>query len=142
MIQRIQSVWLLVASILTFLTLSPSLSFYSGNKLVNNVSTFVRLNARENILILILTVSVAVMSLVLIFLYKDRKMQLKLTVVAFIVSIINLALYFLQVKNYIPNQGTYDLTSIIYFASPVFFLLAARGIWKDEKLVKSIDRLR
>jgi len=38
MLQRIQTVWLLIASALGFATLSNSISFYSGNKLVENVS--------------------------------------------------------------------------------------------------------
>jgi hypothetical protein len=35
-----------------------------------------------------------------------------------------------------------DLTSLLAFAIPVFLVFAARGIWKDEQLVKSVDRLR
>jgi hypothetical protein len=140
MLQRIQTVWLLIASTLGFATLSNSISFYSGNKLIENISKFVPLNARENIFILILTVSIAVATLVAIFLYKDRKMQLKIALGIFAVSLANIGLYYLQTKNYI--EGKMDLTSLVVFAIPVFLLLAARGIWKDEQLVKSVDRLR
>jgi drug/metabolite transporter (DMT)-like permease len=140
MLQRIQTVWLLIASTLGFATLSNSISFYSGNKLIENISKFVPLNARENIFILILTVSIAVATLVAIFLYKDRKMQLKIALGILAVSLANIGLYYLQTKNYI--EGKMDLTSLVVFAIPVFLLLAARGIWKDEQLVKSVDRLR
>mgnify|MGYP001016442623 CR=1 FL=1 len=140
MLQRIQTVWLLIASALSFATLSNSISFYSGNKLVENVSRFVPLTARENIFILILTVSIAVAALVTVFLFKDRKMQLKVTLGVFAVSIANIGLYYLQAKNYV--EGKMDLTSLASFAIPVFLLMAARGIWKDEQLVKSVDRLR
>ncbi len=140
MLQRIQTVWLLIASALGFATLSNSISFYSGNKLVENVSKFVPLTARENIFILILTVSIAVAALVTVFLFKDRKMQLKVTLGVFAVSLANIGLYYLQTKNYI--EGKMDLTSLASFAIPVFLVLAARGVWKDEQLVKSVDRLR
>jgi len=140
MIQRIQTLWLLLASICSFLTLNTNISFYSGNKLVENVNKFVLLTARENIFFLILTVLVAVASLILIFLFKDRKMQFKITFAVFAFSVINIILYFLQMKNY--TEGNISLTSLIHFAIPLFLILAARSIWKDDQLVKSIDRLR
>ncbi len=138
MIQRIQTIWLLLASTCSFLTLK--LSFYSGNKLINNQKEFLHVTASENILLTILSVAVGITSLVLIFLYKDRKMQLRITLVALLVSIGVIALYFSAINNYI--EGRIDLTSIFVFAIPVFILMAARGIYKDEKLVKSVDRLR
>lgn len=138
MLQRIQTVWLLIASALGFATLK--FSFFSGNKLVENVKQFVSLNAKENIFILIVTIAIAVAALVTIFLYKDRKMQLKITIGILLVSILNIVLYYLQTKNFI--EGNTDLTSLLTFAIPVFLILAARGIWKDEQLVKSVDRLR
>jgi uncharacterized membrane-anchored protein len=142
MLQRMQSLWLFLASAISFLTLSSSVSFYSGNKLVNNVTTFVPLYATQNMLILILTIIVAAAALVIIFLYKDRKMQLKLTVAVLAASLLWLFLYYLQTQNFIVGQGRLDLTAIAYFAVPIFLILAARGIWKDEQLVKSVDRLR
>lgn len=138
MLQRIQTIWLLLASVAGFASLE--FSFYSGNKLVDNVKQFINLNARENIFILILTVSIAVAALVTIFLFKDRKMQLKVTVGVLAVSLINIGLYYLQMKNFI--EGNLDLTALIVFSIPVFLILAGRGIWKDEQLVKSVDRLR
>ena len=140
MIQRIQTLWLLLASICSFLTLNTNISFYSGNKLVENVNKFVLLTARENIFLLILTVPVAVASLILIFLFKDRKMQFKITLAVFAFSVINIILYFLQMKIY--TEGNISLTSLVHFAIPLFLILAARSIWKDDQLVKSIDRLR
>jgi hypothetical protein len=46
----------------------------------------------------------------------------------------------MQIKKYI--QGNYTLTSILSFIIPLFFILAWLGIRKDEKLIKSMDRLR
>ncbi len=146
MIQRLQTLWLLFASALAFVTLK--VSFFSGNKLVLNDKTyinekqFVSLTGMSNMIIMVLTVGIAIASLVAIFLYNDRKMQLKITAAIVGVSIINIVLYFLQTKNFIPNEGTFVLTSLLVFCIPAFLLMAIRGIYKDEKLIKSVDRLR
>ncbi len=141
MIQRIQSVWLLVASVVTFLTLK--FSFYSGNKIdaITKAKVFLPLTgATPNVLLLILSVTVAVASLVAIFLFKDRKRQLLVSLGILLVSICNIIIYFSEIKKFI--EGQFDLTSVITFTIPIFLLLAIRSIWKDEKLVKSTDRLR
>lgn len=140
MIQRIQTLWLLLASICSFITLNTTISFYSGNKLIDNTLQYAELNARENIFILIIAVSIAVASLVTIFLFKDRKIQFNVTLAIIAFSIINLILYFLQTKNYV--KGNFSLTSLIHFAITPFLIMAARAIRKDEQLVKNIDRLR
>ncbi len=64
MIQRIQTIWLLVASACTFLTLK--LSFYTGMKeMENSAPQWVILDGRANLLITILTVAVGIASLLL-----------------------------------------------------------------------------
>lgn len=140
MLQRIQSLWLLAASVAAFLTLK--FSFFSGNKLVDNVKQFVSLNAMSNIIIMILTVALAVAALIIVFLYKDRKMQLKLVLATIGVSILNVVLYYLQTKKFIANEGNYNLTAVLVVIIPAMLVLAARAIYKDEQLVKSVDRLR
>jgi drug/metabolite transporter (DMT)-like permease len=139
MIQRIQTLWLLVASVCGFATMK--LSFYSGNKPdANNVKQFMPLNATTNTLLTVLTVCVAAACLVLIFMYKDRKRQLLVTLATFAVSIVNIILYFTEIKNFI--EGNYDITAILAFLVPLFLLLASWRIYKDERLVKNADRLR
>ncbi len=138
MIQRIQTIWLLLASACAFLTLK--FSFYSGNKIIDNQKQFIHLAANENMLLTILSVAVGIAALILIFLYKDRKMQLRLTIVTMLLSILNIWLYFSAIKNYV--EGYYDITAFIVFLVPIFLLFAARGIYKDERLVKSMNRLR
>ena len=139
MIQRIQTLWLFVASVLAFLTLR--FSVYSGHLIASPLPyTFV--NATYTIPLIVLTVAVAVVSLITIFLYKDRALQIKLVILALLVSIGNIVLYFLEKKNFIPEQSSFDLTSIFAFLIPVFLFLALRGIIKDRKLIKSVNRLR
>ncbi len=135
MIQRIQSIWLLLAGAASIATLK--LSFYSNNngKVVNP-----ELTGSTSFLILILAVAVALTAFIAIFLYKNRKKQMQVTLLGLLLQIVTLVMYFLQVKNYEP--GNFTLTSVVSFIIPVFFILAWLGIRKDEKLVKSMDRLR
>jgi hypothetical protein len=139
MIQRFQSLWLLLAAIFAFL--SFKLPFYSGSKLTNGVAQpDVRLDAASQILILILAGAVILLCFIALFLYKDRKKQLTMTIINIILSIALLAVYFSQIQKF--QTGVLSLSCIFTLAIPIFLFLAARGIWKDEKLVKSLDRLR
>jgi uncharacterized membrane-anchored protein len=140
MIQRIQSVWLLLAAAAAFASLQ--LPFYSGYLIDDQVKSLKYLTAQSNLLLLILTAGVGLASLVAIFLYKNRKQQSRITLVALLVSIVNLVLYFLQVQKFVPGQGNFSLSAIFAIITPIFLFLAMRGIRKDEKLVKSLDRLR
>lgn len=139
MIQRIQSVWLLLSALCA--GLSFKFAFYSGTKTgKENAAEFSNLTASSNILIFILTLALAAGCIILIFYYKQRKLQLRLTILAAVISILNLFLYFTQLKKF--ESGNVSLAAVLTFAIPMFLILAARGIWKDEKLIKSLDRLR
>jgi drug/metabolite transporter (DMT)-like permease len=139
MIQRIQSIWLLLAAAACFLTLK--LPFYNGNVVQpDQTRLFTHLTAMSNIILMILTFLLGTGIFVIIFLFKDRKLQMRLTVVAIILSIVNIILFFNQLKVF--AEGSFDLTSPIAFLVPVFLVLAARGIYKDQKLIKSLNRLR
>lgn len=138
MIQRLQSVWLLLAAAAAFISLQ--VPFYNG--LIEQGKPLTYITAQSNLLLLILTAGVGLASLITIFLYKNRKRQLRITLITLLVSIINLVLFFTQTQKFIPGQGNYNLTAIFAIIVPVFLFLAIRGIRKDEKLVKSLDRLR
>jgi hypothetical protein len=69
-------------------------------------------------------------------------MQLRLVLVALLVSIINLVLFFMQTKKFAPGEGNYALTAVFAMFIPILLFFAIRGIRRDEKLVKSLDRLR
>jgi K+ transporter len=139
MIQRIQSIWLLLAAAACFLTLK--LPFYNGNVIQTDQSRrFEHLTAMSNLWLMILTFLLGTGILVIIFLFKDRKLQMRLTIAAIVLSIVNIVLFFGQLKKFV--EGGFDLTSPVVFMVPVFLVLAARGIYKDQKLIKSLNRLR
>lgn len=140
MIQRIQSIWLMIAAGAT--AASCWLSFFSGNKLntATQVKEWIEFTATNNLIILVLTVTISVAALVAIFMYKDRKRQLLVTSTNTIISILNIALYFNAKATFV--EATLNLGALLSFATPVFLLLAISAIYKDEQLVKSADRLR
>jgi hypothetical protein len=139
MIQRIQSVWLFIAVICAALTYK--FPFYTGNVIgKDNVQRYVKLVASSNYILLILTAGFIAGTTAIIFMYKSRKQQLWLTVVAACLSILNLVIYFYEVKNF--SSGNMSLSAIFAFAMPILLIFAINGIRKDEKLIKSLDRLR
>ena len=136
MIQRLQTIWLLFASALAFLTLK--FSFYSGTFKPDN--QYHQLNGTENILLMIVTIALALLAFINIFLFKNRTTQLRITIAAIVTDIILVILYFREMRNF--SQGTYDLWSIFHLFIVAFLILAARGIMQDEKLIRDSDRLR
>ena len=140
MIQRIQTLWLAITAAVALLTIK--FSVFSGNMIDSTgLRKWVQLNAATNFFILILTVGIAVTAGIVIFLYRDRKIQLRLSIIALIISLINLILYYNEVRKFSP-EGNYDLTCLFALSIPVFLVLAIMGIYKDEKLIRSADRLR
>jgi drug/metabolite transporter (DMT)-like permease len=135
MIQRIQTIWLLLAAAASLASLK--FSFYSG---LNKDSLFTNLNGLSNFLLFIATVAVALAAIISIILFKNRKRQIQVVVVGLLLQAGVLVYYFLQTQQY--KEGNYNLSSILSFAVPVFLILALMGIRKDEKIIKSMDRLR
>jgi Domain of unknown function (DUF4293) len=136
MIQRVQSLWLLLAAVCTGLTLK--LPFYSGLYLKDNTTKL--LTGSENFLLGAVTFMLAGLAVITIFLFKDRKLQLRLCIAGILLDIILLLLYFRETKDF--GTGTFSLTSILHAGILTGFFLAARGISKDEKMIRESDRLR
>jgi hypothetical protein len=138
MIQRIQSVWLLLASIFNAITFR--FPFYVGDWQKDTTPETVGLNASSTLILTVITVVTGLLALVNIFLFSNRKLQLKLTYAGLFLSLVLLVMYFIEINNF--YSGDIALWSLFYFAIFIFYLLAARGIRKDQKLIRSLDRLR
>lgn len=133
MIQRIQSIWLLLASAAAFSVLR--LPFY-----YTPTPFSLEINGSAQYTTLISLAFSACLSFITIFLYGNRMLQLKVVIVNFLLSI--LIGYFIY-KVVIGNPGGgFTLPSIALFLIPVLQILAMVKIYKDEKLVQSADRLR
>lgn len=135
MIQRIQSVWLLLAATCAFL--SFKLPFYSGP---TATVPFNELNASSTVLLALTTITVGVLAAFTIFLFKSRTAQLRLCIAGIVAEALVLFLYYREVKMF--TGGTYSLWAILHILIVLLFFLAAKSINKDEKLIKDSDRLR
>ncbi len=95
-----------------------------------------------SILILIVTIILIAGTLINIFNFRDRKKQFWITIGLFVLCLLNILLYWW--KSGVPpfESGNYSLGALLTLAIPVFLFMAARGIRKDDKLVKNADRLR
>ncbi|MGK2864322.1 MAG: DUF4293 family protein, partial [Chitinophagaceae bacterium] len=88
MIQRQQSLWLLLATICSIL--SFRFPFYGGAS-QNATATsgmMSTLNAGSNLYLMLITGCSILVSLITIFLFKNRKLQLRLTIAGLILSLL------------------------------------------------------
>jgi hypothetical protein len=141
MVQRIQSLWLLIVAITAFATYT--LTLYIGTLADGSERTFM---LADNFLLVIIIILLGVLAIVCIFLFKSRKLQFRLSVLGVIFSIAFLFIEYLKVEEFKKTNnilsGSYQVGALLPVIMIIFFILAARGIYKDEKLVKSLDRLR
>lgn len=137
MIQRIQSIWLLLAAVCVFLTLK--FSTYVGTNKDLIPSTF--LNGIATLPLIFVTLVVGILTLITIFLYKNRKLQLRLTILSMILEAGLIFLYYREIQTFV-GQGTFSITAILHAGVLLFLILGARGISSDDKLIKDSNRLR
>jgi len=143
MIQRIQTIYLFIASIV-----SGGLIFVFNlwKNLKGSVFTF-DLFQQDSTLLKCIPVAFfvsALLSIVTIFLFKDRKLQF---VIGRIIILINLFLLglLIYVSLSLPGETLVSEKGIGMFLPILAILLvvlANKAIKKDEDLVKSVDRLR
>jgi hypothetical protein len=133
MLQRIQSIWLLLAAVFAFLTFK--LPFYQAAVIQGG-----EVNAQSTIWLTIVAALAGALAFINIFFFNNRKLQLRICIFGIILTIVLVALCFLEMTKF--ANGSLALSCVIYFAIIAFFILAANGIRKDEKLIKSMDRLR
>jgi hypothetical protein len=137
MIQRVQTIWLLLASLFAFLTLKFPFYIIAGTL---GLSAPIELNAASRTFLLMLTSILGALCFIIIFLFKQRKLQMKLCFLSLLISLVNIYLYFSYIKEF--SAGGLSIFSVFTFLIPVFILLAIRGIHKDQKLIRSVDRIR
>jgi hypothetical protein len=141
MIQRLQSVWLLLAAICGIaLTQVP---LFIGTLANNQIKQVI---ATESLLLFAVSICLAGLALFSIFLFKKRTLQFRLSIVGVIVSIVLIGLEVWHIEKFKTSnalvKGSYYWGGLLPIVMTIFFILAARGIYKDERLVKSLDRLR
>ena len=126
MLQRMQSVWLLLAAICAVLTIK--FSFYSGNiEVPGQPVSFQYLTATFSIWILIVTIAITCIAAIDIFLYKNRKLQGRLAILGILLSFLNIFLYLKEIHRFVENQGSHTISSVFVFVIPILFFLAWQG---------------
>jgi predicted small integral membrane protein len=145
MIQRIQSLFLLVSSA-SFFSLF-GFPFASSDELTEAFLSDQVYDVQDHIVILILTIAGGLLALGAIFLFKNRKLQLRISYLTLVITILlPLVVIFLfyseATKNYLNVQIDDRLGIYMPVIGLIFTLLAIRFIRKDDKIVKSMDRLR
>lgn len=145
MIQRIQSLFYLLAGIsfaglfkLPFATSAISIPQYFSDQVYN---------VMDHIVLIGLTSIGILVSLSAIFLFKNRSLQLRMGLIAIVISILIPVVAFLLI--YTEKTASTDTAQIddgmgLYLPvlSLIFAIIGNRFVKKDDKIVKSMDRLR
>ncbi len=136
MIQRVQTIWMILAAIAVFLTLK--FSFYSGTLAVDN--TYHALMATDNFFLLILTSALGTGVIINIFLFKHRSVQFRIIMFGLLAECLIIFLYIRETNKF--SNGNFSLWASLHLLIILFLIFAARGIYKDSKLIKESNRLR
>jgi len=145
MIQRIQTIFLLLSGVAFFSLFK--VPFATSQVAIPRLFNDLVYNVQDSPVLLGLCILGGLISIGAIFLYNNRMLQLKMTYVATVFSILLPLVAILLVY----NEGTggvnadkIDDKAGIYLplVSLVFSILASRYINKDENTVRSMDRLR
>ena len=150
MILRIQSIFLLLAALILLSLFLPGVSIATADVSQSAIlPDFLKdgiFNLQDSQLLLFLVLAAGIIALVSIFLYKNRRTQMRIVALMMIISlaiaVIAFWLYYHDTKNL--KEGIVHLS--LGIGSPLLSILfgsfANRAIRKDDKLVKSMDRLR
>jgi len=155
MIQRIQSLYLLLTTLLSLLFLNgPILSFINtegkeiylkAGGIFTSAGTGTPESIEKLIPLLILIILIPLISILAIFLFKQRKIQMKVTLALVILILIFTgagAFYSFRVIQNYDAMLVPGYRMIIPVVLLVLSVMAYRGVKKDEELVRSYDRLR
>lgn len=151
MIQRIQSLYLFLAAVALSLIFFFPLANFSNNQdvIIFNLCGFTRFSILEHTPtwpLIVLNVISLLLTLTLIGLYKKRLLQIRLTRIALMLNLGFIALTYFVYGDHLAKQIkmeiNYDLGSVLPLIALVFHVLAMYAINKDERLIKSIDRIR
>jgi hypothetical protein len=155
MIQRIQSIYLLIAALCSGLLLAAPL--YNIETATATYQLFlggmVQTNPKDTILtsqpaILAVGILLTLFPIIILFLYKKRQVQMRLAVSAMMANTAMLLLLVGIVNKSIEHitelhvKETYGFGLILPALSIVFLFLANKAIRKDDNLIRSADRLR
>jgi len=155
MIQRIQSLYLLMTALFSTIFLWGKILRFTDNLhnefyiklggIFKVTGGAVTENIEKVIPVTFLLLLIPLVSFITIFVFKNRRLQMRITAALtglIIIMIIVLTVYtFNMIRNYnaVFSPGVNLILPVLML---IFSYLAYRGIRKDEELVRSYDRLR
>lgn len=151
MIQRIQTLFLLAAAILFGLLLSGNLMrLTAGDCAVFGLSFMGMVGQGGEVVqrlwpMTVILAVVPLLAFIAIFLYRNRPLQMRLTMLVLLLSIGTLilgAFYVLMLDRKIDITVMWRVKSVFPVIAAILAWLAYRAIMKDELKVRSYDRLR
>lgn len=137
MIQRIQTVYLLlvIVAIVAFIFVPFGGIEIEGTKGI--------LIIKEIVVFLVLSLIVGTIALIAIFLFHNRKLQMRIVLINIIVTITLIGMFIYGLIAHVGlSKYTFGAGAVFPLFVLFFNLLAYNGIKSDDKLVKSMDRLR
>ena len=141
-IQRWQTVWLLVATVLVAVFCCIPMAIVPGEVNDPNSVTFMR--PVDVPVFMVVNIVVACVLFLSILLYKNTRRQKTLTLVSMLLIVVVMVTEVLLLYSWNDAYGGIEWLGSIFLllAALVFALLAYRGINHDERLLKAADRLR
>lgn len=149
MIQRIQSLYILLATVLLALSAQlPLMSFMSADGDYQLAASGITqadsvILATTPLLILILVA--AAFNAFAFISFRKRMLQVRALVFSIILQLGSYGLgayYLLQIKDSIVGPAAFSIPMTFPLVAAILSFLALRAIGKDEALVKSLDRIR
>lgn len=154
MIQRIQTLYLLIAAALTAVTLFVPLAWFAGDAGQFTLRAFALTdsagaNVQSTLYMGVLLLAACVLPAVTIFLYKRRLLQIRLCAVGLVLllgsAVMEGVYYFLSWRVF-SDQAFHTQGFKPWIALPLvamlFVFLASRAILRDELMVRAADRIR
>ncbi len=155
MIQRIQTLYLAVASALSvFLLKGPIVRLVVGatESYELNYRGIYRIDGgvttglvEKSLPLEIILIAVPVLFFIAIFLYKRRKLQIRVTVFTTLLqtgSFLLILFYIFYAGTKMDAELVFNIKLVFPLAGAILGYLAFRNILKDELLIKSYDRIR
>lgn len=154
MIQRIQSIWLFLATVTFFgLFLFAFIHFNDSGvaKALKVTGVYENRNGevvstQDFLALTIATVLIGTLPFIAIFLYRDRKMQIIVAYIAILCILGHFYWLYITTKNVIGNlvlkPDNYGIGIFLPSITILFLIFAIKGIRSDTKLLRSTERLR
>ena len=147
MIQRIQSIYVLVSAIL----IGTLMKLKFADMIVNNeLHTFIARGIFKGdemvfngLAIFVFIPLIILLHVLVIFLYKKRILQIRILVFTIILLLGLFGLFYYYTLTVFDNvQVAYKIPIVFPVIAAILDFLAIRAIGKDEALIRSLDRIR